>query len=81
MSIAEQIREQALRLSAEERAWIARDLLESLTPDEAEQDAELAWAEEIEARAEAYAAGELKADDWQSSVERNQHRLRERRRP
>ena len=81
MSIAEQIREQALRLSAEERAWIARDLIESLEADKPDVAAESAWVEEVEARAEAYEAGELKADDWQISLERNRRRLRERRKP
>jgi putative addiction module component (TIGR02574 family) len=79
MSIAEQIRDQALQLSAEERAWIARDLLESLQAEEVDEAVESTWAEEIEARAEAYAAGELKADDWEVSLQRCRQRLRERR--
>ena len=76
MTIAEQIRDQALRLPAEDRALLARDLLESLEPHEAPEAVEAAWLEEIEARAEAHAAGQMAADDWQPSLERARQRLR-----
>ena len=79
MTITEQVRDQALRLPAEDRASLARDLLESLEPQEAPEVVEAAWLEEIEARAEAYSGGQLAADDWKSSLERAQQRLRERR--
>ena len=79
MTTAEQVRDQALQLSAGERAWLARDLLESLDTGESPEVVEAAWVDEIEARAEAYENGDLKADDWQISLERARQRLRERR--
>jgi putative addiction module component (TIGR02574 family) len=79
MTTAEIVRDQALRLSAEERAMLARDLLESLETSESPAVVEAEWAQEIEARAEAYEKGEMTADDWQISLERARQRLRERR--
>jgi hypothetical protein len=43
--ILDQIRREALSLSDNERAGLARDLLTSLEPED--PDAEQAWAEEI----------------------------------
>ena len=68
-----------MQLSAVERALLARDLLESLEADEAPDVVEAAWADEIEARAEAYERGQMPADDWQISLERARQRLLERR--
>ena len=79
MTIAEQVRDQALQLPAEDRALIARDLLESLETRDSPETVEAAWLEEIEARAEAYETGQMMADDWKSSLERVRKRLRERR--
>jgi putative addiction module component (TIGR02574 family) len=79
MTITEQVRDQALRLSIEDRALLARDLLESLEPHDAPEVVEAAWLEEIEGRAEAYEGGQMAADDWQASLERARQRLRERR--
>ena len=79
MTTAEQVRDQALQLPIAERATLARDLLASLEVHESPEVVEAAWAEEIEARAEAYERGDLKADDWQISLERARQRLRERR--
>lgn len=52
-----QIEEQALSLSAEERARLAEVMLESLAEPLA--DVEQAWAEEIEKRVAAYDRGEI----------------------
>jgi putative addiction module component (TIGR02574 family) len=79
MTIAEQVRNQALQLPIAERATLARDLLVSLDVHESPEVVEAAWAEEIEARAAAYERGEMKADDWEISLERARLRLQERR--
>jgi putative addiction module component (TIGR02574 family) len=79
MTIAERIRDQALQLSAAERALLARDLLESLETSESPEVVEAAWTEEIETRAEAYERGQMAADDWQTSLDRARERLRARR--
>jgi putative addiction module component (TIGR02574 family) len=72
-----EIRDLALRLPPEDRALIARDLLASLHDEEPAEEVEAAWVEEIEARAEAYEAGLLPAEDWEVSLERVRQRLRE----
>jgi putative addiction module component (TIGR02574 family) len=77
--MAEQVRDQALQLSAGERASLARDLLESLETSETPEVVEAAWAQEIQARAESYERGQMAADDWQISLERARKRLREKR--
>jgi len=79
MSIADQIRDQALRLPPQERATLARDLIDSLAAGESSDDVEAAWSDEIEARAEAWQAGEMAADDWQPSLARVREQLRARR--
>lgn len=80
MSTTEQIRDLALRLPPEGRASLAKDLLESLEPSESSEDVQDAWTEEIEARADAFGAGKITADDWQVSLQRARKRLREGRR-
>ena len=77
MAITDHVRDQVLRLPAEDRALLARDLLESLEPHEAPDAVESAWLDEIEKRAEAYEGGQLGADDWQASLDRARQRLRE----
>lgn len=52
-----QVEEQALSLSAEERARLAEVMLESLTAPLA--DIEEAWAQEIERRVAAYDRGDV----------------------
>jgi len=53
----EQIEDRARALTAEERAKLAESMLESL--HEPLADIELAWAQEIESRVEAFDRGEL----------------------
>lgn len=56
--LAEQMLEDAKRLSPEERVWLAEELLRSVgTAEQAEMDA--AWAEEIERRIDALDAGHV----------------------
>ena len=77
MSIAEQVRDLALRLPPEGRATLAKQLIESLETEASCEDAESAWREEIEVRAESLARGEATADDWQISIARVRRALSE----
>jgi putative addiction module component (TIGR02574 family) len=80
MTTVEHIRDLALGLPPEGRASLAKDLIESLEPNEPVEDLEGAWLEEIESRADDYEAGKITADDWQVSLQRARKRLREGRR-
>ena len=79
MSTTEHIRDLALKLSVQERALLARELLDSLDPDQSEESAETAWTTEIEDRAAAYEEGRMAADDFDISLARARQRLHERR--
>lgn len=76
-----QVRELALGLPSQDRASLARELIESLEAEEPADDIEAAWTEEIESRAEALDQGNARADDWKTSLERVRHQLREGRSP
>ena len=56
------LEKEALHLPVHERALLANALLDSLD-DEAAQQVEAAWAQEAEARREAYLRGEVAAVD------------------
>lgn len=63
--------QQALELEAEDRAYIAEALEQSLKPtDFATPEIADAWAAEIERRAAAYERGEMPAEDWRTVVAR-----------
>jgi putative addiction module component (TIGR02574 family) len=64
----------ALELSAEDRAELARHLLLSLESDDFDQDAQQAWAKEIERRLEE--ADRSKAADWTTVLQRVRSSLR-----
>ena len=55
--------EEALQLSPEERAAVAGSLIESLE-DQVDEDAEAAWAEEIERRIQELDSGKVKTVPW-----------------
>ncbi|MFP5284582.1 MAG: addiction module protein [Thermoanaerobaculia bacterium] len=61
--------EQVLRLSVNERAEFASEVLASLD-GEADPGAEAAWAEEIERRAIRVLSGESQGEDWDEVRER-----------
>jgi len=64
--MAAQVKEvlrEALKLSPGDRAEVAAELLASLD-DVADEDAEAAWAAEIERRARRVLAGESAGTDW-----------------
>jgi putative addiction module component (TIGR02574 family) len=60
---SKQILLEALRLSDEERAAIAGELIESLDP-EVDADAEAAWSAEIHRRVEELKAGRAETVPW-----------------
>ncbi|HKO58978.1 MAG TPA: addiction module protein [Thermoanaerobaculia bacterium] len=59
---------EALELPLDERASMAADLLESL--EDAEEDVEAAWADEIRQRVAAARAGDLESTDWRTVLDR-----------
>ena len=76
---ATEIRDLALLLPPDQRASLARDLLSSL--EEAGENFEAEWTAEAESRVDAYAAGQIGADDWEASLVRARVRLEQRRAP
>ena len=66
---AKQLLAEALRLSAEERAAVAGELIQSLDRD-IDPDAEAAWSEEIRARLERLDAGTAKTIPWSEARRR-----------
>jgi len=60
---ARQLLEDALKLELEERAELAAELIESLDP-ETDEDAEAAWAAEIERRAARAQSGQDAGTPW-----------------
>lgn len=77
MLTIDEVRDLAFQLSVRDREALANDLLVSLDEGEADTGADAAWAEEIERRAEAYARGEVQAEDWEISLARARQQLRE----
>lgn len=74
---AEVLLDQVKTLSAEERAMVAEQLLETLDP-ESEVDVEAAWAAEVERRAEEAAADRSVLVDWADVKTQVERDLRER---
>lgn len=62
--------EEALALSATDRARIAEALLASLEPDGTPEEIETAWGEEITARVAALDAGESETVPWEEVRDR-----------
>jgi putative addiction module component (TIGR02574 family) len=70
----------AMELPASQRSAIARRLLESLEPADADEDeVAQAWADEIEARAAAYDRGETQSVDGREAIEQIRRSLHLRR--
>jgi putative addiction module component (TIGR02574 family) len=71
MPTREEIAQQALNLSLEDRAYLADVIEQSLAGRDFETpEIASAWMAEIERRAEAYERGETTAEDWRSVVAR-----------
>lgn len=67
MSSCDEIVQQALALSPDDRAYVAELLEQSLTAGEfASPEIAAAWGVEIERRAQAYERGEMSGEDWHS---------------
>jgi putative addiction module component (TIGR02574 family) len=79
MATADELLSDALRLSSEERARLAHELLLSLEEQEADPDAEAAWARELERRVQEVASGAVETYDAREAIEEVRARLRERR--
>jgi hypothetical protein len=62
---ARQVLDEALKLSPEEQSLVLRELLARLE-GEPDPDAEAAWAQEIERRAQDARAGTPAAGDWET---------------
>lgn len=76
MITIDDVRQLAFQLSAEDRAALASELIVSLDDGPPDPDAAALWAAEIERRAEAYARGEVTAEDAREGLERLKERLR-----
>lgn len=70
---AQRVFEQALTLTANDRAELAAQLLASL--DEAEADVESAWAAEIERRAAEARVNPDDGEDWRTVLEEIQREV------
>jgi len=71
MPTREEIVQQALSLSLEERAYVADVIEQSLGSGEfATPDIAAAWMAEIERRARAFERGETSAEDWRTVISR-----------
>ena len=70
---------QVMQLSQTDRALLARDLLLSLEDGDFDDDAQAAWAREIEARSAVVAAGEYTAKEWRDSIRSLREDLQQRR--
>lgn len=71
----EKIREQALKLSSQERAELAQVLIDSLDPGK-EIESEDAWSEELKNRIDRYEQGKSSAKSW-GDVKKNAQSLLE----
>jgi putative addiction module component (TIGR02574 family) len=80
MPTREEIAQQALALSADDRAYVADVIEQSLTGGEfATPEIASAWATEIERRINAYDRGEVKPLDAETAIERMRQYLADRR--
>lgn len=71
--INEKIKNQALKLSSQERAELAHMLIDSLHPEK-EFESEDAWSEELKKRIDRYEQGKGSSKPW-SEVKRNAQAL------
>lgn len=76
MTAAQELLTQALRLPADERANMARQLLLSLEPDSFEEEYESAWEREILDRVKRFDEGKTTPVDWREAHEEIRMKLR-----
>lgn len=73
--LADKLLTEAMKLTVRERARVAAELIASVD-GEADDDAEIAWAREIDRRVERVETEGPKGDDWQAVHDRIAARLR-----
>jgi putative addiction module component (TIGR02574 family) len=71
----DEIRSQALQLSAEERELLAVTLLGSLASADEQAAIDAEWAREIQSRSDAYRAGKIETFDAEESIARVRQQL------
>lgn len=62
---AQHLLDQALKLSDEERASLARSLISSRSEEVSEEEADCAWGEEIRRRLARIESGEVQTVPWE----------------
>ena len=75
MMTLEQLRQQVLLLPVQDRASLIRELIESLETSSTDEGISQAWLDEIARRSDALHRGEMKCDDWRTSLGRVRERL------
>lgn len=78
MATADELLSDALRLSPQERAKLAHELLLSLEEQESDPDAEAEWAQELERRVQEVASGAVQTYDAREAIEEIRAQLRDR---
>ena len=73
----EQLRQQALLLSASDRVLLVKDLIVSLETMSSSEGISQSWLDEIVRRSNALHQGEMTTDDWRASLGRVRERLAE----
>jgi len=76
MSIVEDLFAQAVTLPEDDRAALAALLLDSLEDEASDEDAEAAWAAEVQRRMANYRAGKVQTIGWSELRERLHRRVR-----
>lgn len=73
-----QLRQQVLLLPAADRAVLVQDLIGSLEALPSSEGLSQTWLDEITRRSDALHQGDMKSDDWRTSLGRVRARLAER---
>ncbi len=67
MATADEVLNAAMDLKSEERAEVAHKLLLSLEPEDFDEDADRAWADEVQRRLQAIREGRVVLRDWEDA--------------
>ena len=74
-ALLDELEKQSRLLTAEEKATLARILIEGLDPSQ-DRDVEQVWIAEAERRYQAYLRGEIEAHDGDEVMTRTRNRLK-----
>lgn len=77
----DQILQDALQLSRDDRAALAYTLIDTLDDETTDENVDQAWADEIERRRTAIRNGETQVIPWDEAVQRLRQELAEHRSP